>query len=82
MVQGTDSHKILSPRVILSMKKTMAAKVINAVKSVSGLKIFQETGHRAQYLNEDKGIKRTNGVSSTTFYVVKCSHFQIRRVQL
>ncbi len=37
------SGKILSPLVILSMEKTMVAKVISELKSNSRLKIFRET---------------------------------------
>ena len=41
---GPVSQKILSPLVILSMEKTMVAKVISELKSISRLKIFRETG--------------------------------------
>ncbi len=34
---GAIAHKILSPLVILSREKTMVAKVISELKSVSGL---------------------------------------------
>ncbi len=50
MVQGPDSHKILSPPVILSMKRKMVAKVISEVKSVSGLKLFQKLATGQKYL--------------------------------
>ncbi len=42
---GLDSHKSLSPPVIFRMEKTMVAKVISELKSVSELEIFPEIGN-------------------------------------
>ena len=39
---GLVSQKILSPLVLLSMQKTMVAKVISELKYLTGLKLFQE----------------------------------------
>ncbi len=43
-VLGPVSGKILRPLAILCMEKTIVAKVISELKSISRLKTFRETG--------------------------------------
>ncbi len=56
--QGTVAQTILNPLVILSMRKTIVTKVINALKSVYRVKIFPrewliytvaKNGHRSRW---------------------------------
>ena len=47
-VQGGVPQTFLSPLAILSMEKTMVAKVISESEYISSLKIFPETGPKGQ----------------------------------
>ncbi len=74
--QRDQFHK--NPLVILSMEKTMVAKVISEVKSVTRFKNFPETGPRTAYEVSEQlcWVKGGQRKFRQTYNMMECSWHQ------